>query len=173
MTKSTIYSSKYLNVVKDGTWEYVTRTTGKDVVYIVPVTCNKFGEPEFVFIRELRIPMQQFVVGFPAGLVGDLGDEEIITAAYRELEEETGYQAGRMRHLVSGPPSAGLSDETIHFYLADKLTKVGIGGGDDSEDIDVIRVPVHKAESWLASRSDSIDIKSYLGLWFASRMDLE
>ena len=29
-----------------------------------------------------------------------------------------------MRHLITGPSSSGLSDETIHIFLADRLTKV-------------------------------------------------
>jgi len=176
MTKETLYDGKYLKVVRVGTWEYVERTNGKDVAYIVPISENKFGEPMAVFIKEFRIPLQGYVLGFPAGLVGDVdGDEDVIVAAYRELTEETGYEAKRMRHLVSGPSSSGLSNETIHYYLADKLIKINDGGGDESEDIEVIEVPLHKAEAWLQAKSADhyIDTKSYVGLYWANRMTLE
>lgn len=178
--KEILYKGKYLCIIKEGNWEYIERTTGKHVVYIIPVNKNKFGENEFIFIEEYRIPLKRIVVGFPAGLVGDLdylSKEKIVTAAYRELEEETGYTAGRMRYLVSGPSSSGLSDEIIHTYLADKLIKTGNGGGVDGENIEVHKVPFHKAEDWLAERDKMdeyvIDIKVYIGLYFANQITLE
>lgn len=178
--KEVLHEGKYLRVVREGTWEYVERTSGRHVAYIVPVDENKFGEAELIFIEEYRIPMKRIVVGFPAGLVGDLDserDEAVITAAYRELEEETGYAAGRMRHLTSGPSSSGLSDETIHIFLADRLVKTGDGGGVDGENIKICKVPLHKAENWLAEREKMdeyvIDIKAYIGLYFANRITLE
>ena len=174
--KEILLDRKYIRVVRVGNWEYVERVNGKDVTYIIPINENKWGEPECVFIKEWRIPIQNYMIGFPAGLVGDVDStEDIRTAAERELIEEVGYSAGRMRHLTSGPPTAGLSDETIHFFLADRLKKVGEGGGDKSEDIKVIKVPLHKAESWLEEQSKSyvIDPKSYIGLYFANRITLE
>lgn len=176
MTKEILYDGKYLKVVRVGTWEYVERTNGKDVAYIVPITENKFGEPMAVFIKEFRIPLQDYVVGFPAGLVGDVdSDEDVIVAAYRELTEETGYATTRMRHLASGPSSSGLSNETIHYYLADRLVKVNDGGGDESENIEVIEIPLHKAEGWLQemSKQCAVDTKAYIGLYWAGRLNLE
>jgi len=176
MSKQILYDGQYLKVVRDGHWEFVERTSGKDVVYIVPISENKWGEAEAIFIKEFRIPLQQDVIGFPAGLVGDVdSDEQIITAAYRELTEETGYEANRMRHLVSGPSSSGLSNETIHYYLADRLVKIGEGGGDETENIEVIKIPLHKAEGWLQEQAQycAIDTKSYIGLYWANRVTLE
>jgi len=180
VNKEILHEGKYIRVVREGTWEYVEHTSGRHVAYIVPIGENKHGEPTAIFIEEYRIPLKRTVVGFPTGLVGDLkslSGEEVITAAYRELEEETGYSAGRMRHLVSGPSSSGLSDETIHIYLADKLTKVSDEVGVDGEEIVVREVPLHKAENWLAEREKMeeyvIDIKAYIGLYFANRITLE
>jgi len=176
MDKEILHNGKFLKVVRVGHWEYVERTNGKDVAYIIPMAENKWGEAVAVFIKEYRIPLQNYVVGFPAGLVGDVDShEDIITAAYRELLEETGYEAKRMRHLISGPSSAGLSNETIHYYLADRLIKTGEGGGDESEDIEIIEIPLHKAEGWLQEMSKQylIDTKSYVGLYWANRVTLE
>ena len=36
MTKEVIHEGKFLRVVRVGHWEYVERTTGKDVAYIIP-----------------------------------------------------------------------------------------------------------------------------------------
>ena len=128
-----------------------------------------------MFIKEWRIPVQQYVVGFPAGLVGDINSgEDVSIAASRELEEETGWSAERMRLVTSGPPSAGLSDETIHFYIADQMKKVGEGGGDDSEDISVHTVKLSDAHNWLNKQAEEEDTvvgpKSYIGLYWVKLM---
>lgn len=167
--KKILHEGKYLRVVEKGTWQYVERTTGNDVCYIIPVTKEK----EVVFIREYRIPFDKYVVGFPAGLVGDIGPEEVSTAAARELEEETGY-AGQLKLMTKGPPSSGLASELIHFYVATECVKVSAGGGDDSENISVFKVPFNEVHDWLDKQAgDSlIDPKAYLGLYFIHYFNL-
>jgi ADP-ribose pyrophosphatase len=178
MTKKIIHEGRYLRVVRVDNWEYVERTTGKDVAYIIPVYVDN-KVPYLIFIKEWRIPIQKYVIGFPAGLVGDMdGGEDIEVAASRELTEETGYSAGRMRLMCSGPPSAGLSDETLHFYLADQLEKVGSGGGDDTESISVYKIPLDEVQTWLDKQSQDEDIvigpKTYIGLyWIATMIDYD
>lgn len=176
--KEVIYSGKFLRVIRAGAWEYVERTTGKDVAYIIPVFVDELKVPYLIFIKEWRIPVQQYVIGFPAGLVGDVDSgEDIEVAAERELFEETGYSAGRMRLMCSGPPSAGLSDETIHFYIADQLTKLGSGGGDETENIAVFKVPLNEAQSWLNKQSEDKKVvvgpKTYIGLYFLNQLELQ
>lgn len=177
MTKKVVYEGKFLRVVEVDNWEYVERTTGKDVAYIIPILVED-NKPYLIFIKEWRIPVQKYVIGFPAGLVGDVNSgEDIEVAASRELTEETGYEAGRMQLVCSGPPSAGLSDETIHFYIADKLTKVGDGGGDDTENITVFKVPLTDAQVWLDIKETEKDVvigpKTYIGIHWAYTLDPE
>jgi ADP-ribose pyrophosphatase len=108
----------------------------------------------------------------PAGLVGDLAgaeDEDVLLAARRELEEETGYACGRIEFVHEGPSSAGMSTEMIAFARAWDLEKVGKGGGDETENIIVHEVPRAEAGKWLFDRAKegfSIDAKLFAGLWF-------
>ena len=70
---------------------------------------------------QFRYPYDDIITEIPAGK-GDEGEDYQITAA-RELEEETGYQAGKMEFLGYFYPSVGYTDEKIGIYLATELKK--------------------------------------------------
>lgn len=161
-------AGKWLTLKQRGRWEFVERNTPAGAVIIVAVT----PEDRVLFVEQYRVPIRAFTIEMPAGLVGDLehaGDEDIIDAAHRELEEETGYACDRIVSLHSGPSSAGMSTEIMHFARALDLRRVGDGGGDDTENIVVHEVPRTQAGAWLrekAAAGYSIDPKLFAGLWF-------
>ena len=175
--KEMLYSGKYINLIKVGTWEFVERSNSMEAAIIVPVYVDDQGDLNLVIIREYRIPLEGYIYGLPAGLVGDHGEEDTEVAASRELLEETGYSSDRLRYLTCGPATSGLSNEMLHFYLADKLKYVTSEVGVGDEDITVHVVPVNDVRSWLDDKKlsgDFIDPKIYLGLYFVSQeADLE
>ena len=59
----------------------------------------------------------------PAGHI-DAG-ESPEAAGEREVLEETGWQAGPLRHLVTYNPMNGLADKRFHLFVADGATHVG------------------------------------------------
>jgi len=84
-------------------------------------------------------------------------------------DEETGYAAADLELLMACPSSAGMSDEIIHFVLATGLTRVGPGGGDASESIEVLPVPLSQVDAWLAARlakGTPMDPKIYAALYW-------
>lgn len=164
-----LYSGKFLRFRRAGHWEFVERVNCSGVVLIVPLT----DDGEIVLIEQHRVPLGASVIELPAGLVGDEprhDGEQLETAARRELIEETGYDADRIEHLCSGPPTSGLASEVVELCRATGLTRVGSGGGVDDEQITVHIVPIDSALEWLSRRrSDGvlIDPKVYAGLYFA------
>lgn len=167
------YSGHYIGITERDGWEYAMRTNASAVVVLVPVT----DQDELVLVEQYRIPVQAQVIELPAGLVGDLDDpdEQMLTAAQRELEEETGFRAGVLTPFLACPSSAGLTDETIAFYLAENLEQVGAGGGDQSEDIIVHRVPLAGADEWLVSMMQAgcmLDPKIYAALYWMGRLKM-
>lgn len=74
-------------------------------------------------VKQYRKPFDKIVTEIPAGKL-EYG-EEPLSAAKRELEEETGYRAGKMTSLGVFYSSPGFCNEKIHLYLATELTKVG------------------------------------------------
>lgn len=162
---------RHLALVRRGTWEYARRTGVSGVVAIIAIT----DEDELVLVRQHRVPVGSTVVELPAGLAGDLTDareEDLVDAARRELEEETGFCASSWSVLGESPVSAGLTSETVQLFLATGLTRHGEGGGDDSEDIEVHRIPLSEVPTWVRSRQElgeMVDYKVWVGLWYAAQ----
>ena len=66
-----------------------------------------------------------------------------------------------------------MSDEMISFVLAKGLTRVGPGGGDDSEDIEVHVVPLTEVDAWLTRQQSAgkpLDPKIYAALYWLQRI---
>ena len=168
MNSDTIrYRGRYLSLLERDGWEYASRSNASCVVVLVAVT----PAGELLLVEQFRKPVSAHVIELPAGLVGDHGDpgEAPLVAAGRELEEETGFAAGHLEALMACPSSAGMSDEIIHFVLATDLQRVGPGGGDASEDIEVHAVPLHEVDHWLAQRQAAgtpLDPKIYAALYW-------
>lgn len=164
----TLHAGRYLSLVRRGRWEFATRHGATGVVGLIAVT----DDAKMLLVEQLRPPLGKRVLELPAGLSGDIAGEEaesLVTAAQRELLEETGYEAQEVRLLTEGPSSAGLTDEMISFFLMTGLTKTGEGGGDASEDIIVHEVPLTAMPGWLEEHRQAgwaIDPKIYVGLFW-------
>lgn len=104
-------------------------------IAVVPVIDN-----DFVLVRQWRHAMNGLTVEFPGGL-GDPG-EEPKESALRELEEETGFKAGKMTHLGTCSPNPALFSNEIHFYLAEDLQQTGKQHLDADEVLSYERVPI-------------------------------
>ena len=77
----------------------------------------------------------------PAGTL-EQGEEPAAGAA-RELEEETGFRAGRVERLGGFFMAPGYCTEYIHAYLATDL-EPGTAGGDEDEDIEALALPLNE-----------------------------
>jgi ADP-ribose pyrophosphatase len=160
-------NGKWLRLCRRGRWEYAERTNPGGGVMIIAVT----PEDRILFVEQFRPAIGCMTVEMPAGLVGDAdahADESATDAALRELVEETGYRAERMDLLMSGPTSAGMSNEILAFVIARSLERTHEGGGDDTEQITVHEIPRTDAAAWLTAKiraGYSVDPKIFAGLY--------
>ncbi len=163
-----LYEGKFLNMVREGRWEYCERVNNTGAVMVFACT----PERKVLLVEEFRPPIGQRCLCFPAGLIGDEGPESDAAAARRELLEETGYEAAEMTFLFHGPSSPGLTSESLSFYLATGLRRVAAGGGVDSEDITVREAPLDDIDAWLAAQVEqgiALDPRIYTGLYFLKK----
>ena len=164
-----LHRGRFLELCEADTWEFVRRPGVKGIVAIVAVT----DDQQLILVEQYRPPVGRAVIELPAGLAGDIPlqeDEPLVTAARRELKEETGYEAKHWTCLGEGPSSAGLTTEIITFFHAGGLLKVGEGGGDQHEDIRVHRVAVAEFSAWSRDREREgklVDFKIHAGLFMA------
>ena len=169
-TIETLYEGRWLRLCKRGTWEYAERTHANGMaVIIIAVT----AEDRVLFVEQHRVPLGSRTIEMPAGLVGDdHAADTLASAARRELIEETGYEAAHVEVLMSGPTSAGMSNERIAFVRATGLRRVGPGGGVAGENIEVHEVPRPDAPAWLMRKHAEgfeLDLKLWGALWMLDR----
>ncbi|MEJ6009292.1 NUDIX hydrolase [Novosphingobium aquae] len=160
MTEETIvWQGKFITAKVNGKWEYVSRARGIRAAVILAIDGG-----HAILVEQFRVPLDCNCIELPAGLIGDGddADEEDLTAAARELEEETGYRAGQMESLGEFWSSPGMVTESYSLIRAHDLVKVSEGGGTESENITVHRVALDRLEDFIAERralGDAIDGK--------------
>jgi ADP-ribose pyrophosphatase len=124
---------KFVRLVKRGKWEYASRANGIRAVVILAE-----HEGKVILIDQPRVAVGGRCVELPAGLVGDTDpDATPESTAIKELEEETGFTAERVERLGDFHASPGMVSEGFTLVRAHGVTKIGDGGGDESEDIAV------------------------------------
>jgi ADP-ribose pyrophosphatase len=168
---TTLHTSKFLALIKEGRWEYVNRVNATGAALIAAVT----AEQKLLLVEQYRIPVHSRTIELPAGIIGDeLGsaDESNAEAARRELLEETGYDAEHIEPLTTGPACSGITSERVTLFRATGLRRTGKGGGVAHEDITVYEVPLAEIVPWLEAKAKTgvlVDPKVYTGLFFISQ----
>lgn len=107
---------------------------------VVALTTDERGRECFVMVRQFRHGSMRVCLEFPGGVV-DRG-EEPLTAAARELEEETGYAAQSLTLIGSVNPNPALMGNRCFTYLAHGVHRHGRRELDEGEIIDVELIPV-------------------------------
>jgi 8-oxo-dGTP pyrophosphatase MutT (NUDIX family) len=94
-------------------------------------------EHNVVLIRQYRHGIRQVILEFPGGAV-DEQDASILSAAQRELREETGYVAEEWREAGTFCASPSNHTNTAHCFLAHGARYVTEPQRETSEQIEVV-----------------------------------
>ena len=120
------------------------------------------GDGRIVLIRQYRHAAGQYLWELVAGHKEP--DEDPIEGARRELREETGYTARRIKKLLEVFPSPGLLGERMDIFVATGLTK-GKPRPEDDEKIQQRIFTLREAKDWI--RTGKIrDSKTIAGILY-------
>lgn len=166
-----LYRGRFLELVRDGRWEYVRRLSNRGAVFVIATTPAR----ELVLVEQDRIPVGARCIELPAGILGDEAlhaEETPERCGLRELLEETGYHGREARLLTTGPVAPGLTSEKAFFIRITGLDRAHEGGGIDGENITVHAVPLDGIDAWLdaqRARGAHIEPRIYAALYFLRR----
>lgn len=127
-------------------------------------------ENEIIMIRQYRAPIDRVQLELPAGCA-EMGKHETLEdAVHAELREETGYVSDSLQHVAEFSSSSGMTDETVHGYIAHNCRRVSdILTLDQDEYISRIIVPVPEFERYIFSeiaRGNNIEPKMLAMVWW-------
>jgi 8-oxo-dGTP pyrophosphatase MutT (NUDIX family) len=105
------------------------------------------GDRQVLLIWRHRFITDTWGWEIPIGKIEE--DEPSADAAAREFEEETGWQVGSLRHLISVQPTPGLTNSEHHIYRASVAKHIG-KPVDDFESELVSWVPLADVHSLIA-----------------------
>jgi ADP-ribose diphosphatase len=168
MPRELVYTGRRIQVAQEIVHQPDGSTLRRDVVLhpgavaILPLT-----DPDHVcLLRNYRVALGETLWEIPAGTLEP--GEPPTEAAVRELEEETGYRAGRWARLGELIPSPGVMSEVIHLFLAEELTP-GPARPEPGEELEAHTVPWDQALLW-AMDGTIRDAKTLIALFHLERL---
>ena len=111
------------------------------VVLVFPVTPDR----QVIFVRQYKHAAGQILLELPGGVV-DEGETSVLEAARRELLEETGYASDTVEPLLEVFDNPTKDTNSLSFFLARDVRKIAEQHLDETENIEVVPVPLHEVE---------------------------
>ncbi|WP_242916836.1 NUDIX hydrolase [Pontibacter liquoris] len=112
-----------------------------NVVLTFPLT----EDNHVIFVRQYKHAAGNIFMELPGGVI-DEDETDPSAAAMRELLEETGYTSDAVEPLLEVIDNPTKDTNKIYFFLARNVRKVAEQDLDESEDIEVLKVPLADVE---------------------------
>lgn len=171
-----LYSADYIN--KKGTlrnWTIASRKTiedlnnkffdnGEDKPDAVVIIAKHIEENKLVLIKQFRVPINDYVIELPAGLIDE--GENFVETVERELKEETGLDLVKIDEERTNKKvyvSVGMTDESISLVYCTCSGEPSNENLEEDEDIEVILVSKEEARELLKTEKN-IDVKALLAI---------
>lgn len=139
--------------------------------YVVIVASDEEGN--YLCVKQFRQGIKEVTTEFPAGGIerkdgkeydhhaesAEHGDdscshtvpaEDALSAAKRELREETGYESDEWQHLLTIPSNATIADNYAYIFKAANCHKSSGQDLDDTEFVDVIKHTEEEIEEMIS-----------------------
>ncbi len=157
MTREEMYRGKKIIVRKDSqnsnVWDVVIHPGS---IVLIPV----MDDGKILFIKQWRHVVDQILIELPAGTLEK--SEEPMACAEREIQEETGYRAGKITFLGGFYSAPGYTTEYLHLFLAEELEPSFLPA-DEDEGIDVFPLTLLEAQKMIKT-GKICDAKTLAGI---------
>ncbi len=145
---------------KEATRDVVVHPGGATIIPLSDDNC-------LYLVKQYRAALGKLMLELPAGKL-DKG-EEPLDCAKRELKEETGIKANKIKKISAINTTPGFCDETLHMYLATEL-ELGEAELDKDEFLNVEKITIPKTLEMIEN-NEITDSKTIIGtLWAAYRV---
>lgn len=124
-----------------------------------------FADGTVALVKQYRHPARRELLEIPAGKI-EVGESPMECAA-REVEQETGFRAGRIELLADFYSTPGFCEERLYVYLATDLEPAE-QNLDHDEFVEVVCLPLAEAVA-MAERNEIEDSKTIIALLLAQR----
>ena len=142
-----------------GTREWINHPGAVVIIPIIP-------DGEIALIRQFRYAAGSEFIELPAGKLDSGEDPE--ECALRELEEEIGYRANKIKFLANIHPAIGFTNEIMGVFLAENLEKTE-HNRDKDEFLEIVPTTLTEALN-LVCENKITDVKSIIGLLWLQKI---
>ena len=143
-----------------------TSLASRDWAIVVPLFLRE-GTVNCVMVRQYRHGADSIFLEFPGGIIED--GEEPGTGVGRELEEETGWKAGRIVRAGTVSPNPAFLENRFHVFVATELEYHGRTDFDEHEEIETLVLPFEEVRSRMGT-GELGNAMMVTGLFLAERL---
>jgi ADP-ribose pyrophosphatase len=174
LSSAVLHRSRVFELVRDEIVEPSGKRVLREIVrhpgsVVILALDERKSTPSVLLIRQYRYAADEELWELPAGRIDE--GEDALSAAQRELGEETGYSASEWKLVMVYYASPGFLDETMSLFAARGLRK-GKASPEDDECIVSRLVPLPQALDWVM-KGKIHDGKAVSGvLWAAQKFHI-
>ena len=170
ISTTVVYKGDFLDVRRDevllpngktGAREWINHPGAVVIIPILP-------DGEIALIKQFRYAAGSEFIELPAGKLDSGEDPE--ECALRELEEEIGYRANKIKFLANIHPAIGFTNEIMGVFLAENLEKTE-HNRDKDEFLEIVPTTLTEALN-LVWENKITDVKSIIGLLWLKKISI-
>ena len=170
ISTTVVYKGHFLDVRRDevllpngktGAREWINHPGAVVIIPILP-------DGEIALIKQFRYAAGSEFIELPAGKLDSGEDPE--ECALRELEEEIGYRANKIKFLANIHPAIGFTNEIMGVFLAENLEKTE-HNRDKDEFLEIVPTTLTEALN-LVWENKITDVKSIIGLLWLQKISI-